>query len=377
VRARAATGSRARAGTDGARRRSEAPARPVVDGARQRAEGSTRDVSGTRRRAGAASRAAVAADGQLVEIQRSRLLAGAAGAIDELGYARTTVAQITSRARVSRRTFYELFENRDECLVALVDEVLAMVEGELDQAVAGGLPWRERVRVGLWVILSFFDREPGLARVCVVHSQQGGPVVLARREEVLGRLAGVIDGGREESSRAADCTALTAEGLVGAGMGIVYARLARGERGALTDLLSELMGMIVLPYLGVAAARRELSRPAPTPAVTTRHGSVVLLPARRDPLQEVQIRLTYRTVQVLESIAEEAGISNRVVADRAGVSDQGQISKLLARLERLGLVENSGEGHSKGEPNAWALTPLGRDVAQRLGTSAVRGRAAA
>jgi AcrR family transcriptional regulator len=316
-------------------------------------------------------------DGQLVEIQRSRLLAGAAGAIDELGYARTTVAQITARARVSRRTFYELFENRDECLAALVDEVLAMVEGELDQAVVEGLPWRERVRVGLWVILAFFDREPALARICVVHSQQAGRTVLARREEVLTRLAAVIDQGRGEGARAGDCTPLTAEGLVGAAFGILYARLARGERGAFTDLLGELMGMIVLPYLGVAAARREQSRPAAAPVATARRGSVVLLPARRDPLQEVQIRLTYRTVQVLESIAGEAGISNRVVADRAGVSDQGQISKLLARLERLGLVENSGEGHSKGEPNAWALTALGRDVAQRLGTSAIRGRAAA
>ncbi len=323
---------------------------------------------GARRRAQVPERLA-APEGRLVEIQRSRLLAGAVAALEELGYARTTVTQITSRARVSRRTFYELFENRDECLAALLDDVLGMLERELAEAGLEGLAWRERVRGGLSVILGFFDREPALARVCVVHSQQGGPSILTRREKVLARLAGAIDEARGESARAAGCSPLTAEGLVGAAFGIVYARVARGERRPLTDLIGELMGMIVLPYLGPATARREQRRLVPGVAATTGHGSSAFLPARRDPLGEVQMRLTYRTAQVLECIAGEPGISNRAVAERAGVTDQGQISKLLARLQRLGLAVNSGNGHAKGEANAWTLTALGREVAQRVGTS--------
>ncbi len=99
------------------------------------------------------------------------------------------------------------------------------------------LPWRERVRGGLWAILSFFDREPALARVCVIQVLRGGPGVLERRDEVLARLAGVLDEGRAEGARGAECTALTAEGLVGAAFGIVYARLLRGEREPLMGLL--------------------------------------------------------------------------------------------------------------------------------------------
>ena len=38
----------------------------------------------------------------------------------------------------------------------------------------------------------------------------------------------------------------------------------------------------------------------------------------------------------------------------------------LARLVRLGLATNAGNGHLKGEPNVWSLTPLGERVAQRL-----------
>jgi AcrR family transcriptional regulator len=304
--------------------------------------------------------------GQLVGIQRARLLAGALGAIDELGYSQVTVAHITSRARVSRRTFYELFENREACLLALIEDVVALLEQELACAGLGCLSWRERVRGGLSVILGFFDREPALARVCVVQALQGGPAVLARREEILARLACVLDEGCAESSRAGNCTPLTGEGLGGAAFGIVYTRLARGERRPLTGLLGDLMGMIVLPYLGPAAARREQARPVSAAGSMSEHGRSALVSAHCDPLQEVPMRLTYRTARVLECIAEQPGVSNRAVAERAGISDQGQVSKLLARLERLGLMVNSGAGHTKGEPNVWTLTPLGCQVAQRL-----------
>ena len=307
----------------------------------------------------------------MLEIQRSRLLAGALAAVVDEGYAAVMVAHITARAQVSRRTFYELFENREACLAALVDEILATVEGELAQADLGGLGWRERVRDGLRVILGFLDREPALARMLVVEALRGGPVVQARRERALALLAQAIDAGRAAGSRAADCTPLTAEGLVGAAFGIVYARLAHETRKPLSGLLGELMGMIVLPYLGPAAARAERARAlphtqAPTPAVVP--SSLAL--TNGDPLRALPMRVTYRTARVLECVEREPGVSNRGVADAAGVKDQGQISKLLARLERLGLTRNTGEGaHSKGEPNAWTLTPLGEQVAQRLRVS--------
>jgi DNA-binding IclR family transcriptional regulator len=82
------------------------------------------------------------------------------------------------------------------------------------------------------------------------------------------------------------------------------------------------------------------------------------------------MRLTYRTARVLEDVAEHPGVSNRLVAEHAGIADQGQASKLLARLERLGLLRNTGEGHARGERNAWSLTPTGLRVAQQIGMSA-------
>jgi AcrR family transcriptional regulator len=302
---------------------------------------------------------------QVDEIQRSRLLVAAAAVIDELGYEQTSVARITTRARVSRRTFYELFGNREACLVALLDEVAGRVKRELAAAGLEGLAWRERVRGGLWVILSFLEREPLLARIWVVHALHGGPQTLERRERVLARLAAILDEGRGEGSRGAECTLVTAEGLVGGALGVVYARLRSGAPGPLTGLLDELMGMIALQYLGPRAARREQRRPAPKLRPVS-EGGRSSVGAERDPLDEVEMRLTYRTARVLGCIAELPGASNRAVAERAGVTDPGQISKLLRRLERLDLTVNTGGGHLSGEPNAWKLTPLGGQVAQRL-----------
>jgi DNA-binding MarR family transcriptional regulator len=84
-------------------------------------------------------------------------------------------------------------------------------------------------------------------------------------------------------------------------------------------------------------------------------------------LQELGIRPTYRTLRVLTAIAEHPGSSNREVADSAGVLDEGQISKLLKRLESLGLIENTGEGQAEGKANAWRLTAEGEEVLRGWG----------
>ncbi len=338
---------------------------PPRETPRERAVGVTRAAAVSAAAAVSVSAARV----EVSDIQRSRLMAGAVAAVEELGYAQATVGQITRRARVSRRTFYELFEHRDECLAEVIDRVVEQIEGELRTADFARLSWRERVRTGLSRILAFLDREPALARVCVVHALRAGPAVLGRRDEILTRLTAVVDEGRLEGTRGGACTPLTAEGLVGAAFAIVYARLERREPEPLTGLVGELMGMIVLPYLGQAAARRERAAPVapgliPVSAVGAPSGA-------RDPLSDVRMRVTYRTARVLEGIAElnrqgEGHPSNRQVGACAGVSDPGQISKLLRRLERLGLLTNVGAGHAMGEPNAWALTAQGEQIAQSI-----------
>jgi len=71
-------------------------------------------------------------------------------------------------------------------------------------------------------------------------------------------------------------------------------------------------------------------------------------------------------MRLLRVIATRPGLTNAEVAAQPGVSDQGQISKLLARLTRLGLLENIGETQSKTLANAWRLTLPGREVERAI-----------
>jgi AcrR family transcriptional regulator len=300
-------------------------------------------------------------------MQRSRLLGAAVPAVDELGWSDVTVADIASRARVSRRTFYDLFSNREDCLLAVLDDTVMRVEQELATTDLRGVSWRERVRVGLWTILCSLDRDRALARVCVVQSARGSRRVLEAREDLLARLAKALEDGGPSRARGEGPPPLVAEGLVGAAVAIVYKRLLTGDSSPLRVLQGELMGMIVLPYLGPTVAGRERKRRAPELLRSTATGAPTGGRVEcEDVLKDVPMRLTYRTARVLEVVAQDPGASNREIGQRAGIHDQGQVSKLLARLERLGLLENTGEGYAKGEPNAWRLTVLGEGVVVQL-----------
>jgi AcrR family transcriptional regulator len=320
---------------------------------------STRDA-----KAAARKRARPGADGlpreHVTEIQRVRILAAMADVAAERGAGAASVAHIVARAGVSRRTFYDLFEDREDCFLAAFDEAVAQAARSVIPAYEGETRWRERIRAGLLALLVFCEEEPALARLCVVESLAAGPKALQRRGEVLDRLLWAVDQGRaERPARVPEPPPLAAEGAVGAVLSVVHRRLVAGGGEPLTPLLGELMSAIVLPYLGFSSSQKELQRAAP-PTQKRKNRS------HHDPLEGLDMRITYRTVRVLIVIGSAPRASNREIAAQAGISDQGQVSKLLTRLESLGLVRNDGVGHAKGAPNAWVLTPRGLEVERAI-----------
>jgi AcrR family transcriptional regulator len=297
---------------------------------------------------------------QLSEIQRTRILTAMVDVVAERGAGNATVAHVVARSGVSRRTFYELFEDREDCLLAACEDALARISAVVVPAYNAPTRWREKLRAGLLAMLQFleFDRRRG--SLVIVGTPGAGSKVLERRRGVLAQIIMIVDLGRAEVRQGEGPPPLTAEGVVGGGLSLIHARMVEDDSALLIELLGPLMSMIVLPYLGQAAARRELAQPMP-PATNGAGGS-----APGDPLRDLDMRLTYRTVRVLLAVGELSGRgsdpSNRQVGDAAGIRDQGQISKLLSRLEHLGLIRNSGETHVKGEPNAWTLTQRGHEV---------------
>jgi len=293
-----------------------------------------------------------------------------------------TVADVVARARISRRTFYELYADMEDCLEAAFELGLGLAGAEMYTAYTREARWQDGVRAALAELLGLLEREPALGRLCVVHALGGGPRVLARRLQAIELMCEYIDRGRLEGAGRIDPPEVAAEGLVGAVLAVLHTRLlgpglgAGGGSGAdsgaqrpgsLIELLGPLMHLILLPYVGAAKAGRELTRPLPRAPIAVAAGY------GQDPERDsLGVRLTYRTARVLRAIGERPGASNREVADQAGIVDQGQISRLLSRLESLGLVANTGAGtgggggtgggSTRGTPNAWALTPRGEQV---------------
>lgn len=314
----------------------------------------------------------------ILGLQRARLLGAGVGVLAERGYAGFTAAGVCARAGISRRTFYELFENREQCFAAILTDAEQHARSVVADLGLEGLAWPERMRMGLWALLCLADEDPGLARVCLVESQRAGAGVQRQRERILAELVEAIDRGRLQSGAGAAASRLTAEALVGALISVVAARLAQsaaaGDRDevGVRGLLGELAGMIVLPYLGAAAARRQLGQPLPdAPSPTLVERDAVDL----DPLAGLSMRLTYRTAQALQAVAwltaDGVGASNRQVAERAGISDLGQASKLLSRLAQNGLLENTAtDSQARGQANQWWLTQAGRQVLQSISTHA-------
>ena len=352
---------------------------------------------------------------QVLDVQRARILAAMVQVLAEDGGAgMVTVARVVARAGVSRRTFYDLFEGCEDCFLAVFDDALARATRVAVQATESApSSWREQIRAGLCALLMLFDDEPALGSLLIVDALGAGPEVLQRRSHALQTLTTIIDQGRHSppttrrravsggggatsgadgigETSSGSSAVLVAEGVVGAVLSVIHARIlerhtrvpSRSRNGRisryqrepaapLVELLNPLMGIIVLPYLGQAAARRELEQPPPKTTTTPSGAPQRSLrgtpnPSPANPLAGLNMRITYRTLQVLNIIAGTPGASNRQIADHAGIHDQGQISKLLTRLQRLGLIHNTTQGQPQGEPNAWTLTPHGQQLQQTL-----------
>jgi hypothetical protein len=258
--------------------------------------------------------------------------------------------------------------------------------------------WRAGVRAGLHALLTLLDSEPQLARVCIVEALGAGEPALTSRAQALEEAAAALEHSAPRR-RASSGSPLSAEALVGAAFAALHTRCleqsavdGKAEPRPFAALLGQLTALLVLPYLGPTAAGEELARPLPPPPATTTTRHIAGASGRGEGeagastgdgnsdgygddeegeggpsrlLQRLPTRLTYRTVRCLAHLAEHPGASNRQVARGAGIADEGQVSKLLARLARAGLLAK--EPPRPGHPNAWRLTPSGEGVLIALG----------
>jgi AcrR family transcriptional regulator len=196
----------------------------------------------------------------VADSQRVRILAAMIEVVAARGYTDTRVVDVIGTAGVSRKTFYELFDSKEDCFLAAYDILLGRVleDAETAFALQPGAPWPERIESGLRAVLGHLAAHPEEARFALVEVLSAGPKALARRDAALRQFTGFIETGRSEST--VDLPGSTAQTIAGGVSELLYSEVLHGAAARLPARLPELVFLIVLPFLGAERAAEERDR---------------------------------------------------------------------------------------------------------------------
>lgn len=193
----------------------------------------------------------------VVHNQRERMLLAVAEAVAEQGYATTTVADIIARARLSRRTFYEHFTDKEECFLAAYDTVVEQMLAGVGHAYEkAGEEWTHRVHDGLEAFVNYLVAEPAFARMCIVEVVAAGAEARGRRDAAMRVFVDFLQPGREQAPRGVVVPELAADIVVGGIYEIIYTRLLRDSAEELVEMLPQLVYCALVPFVGHRAAER-------------------------------------------------------------------------------------------------------------------------
>jgi AcrR family transcriptional regulator len=189
--------------------------------------------------------------------QRQRIVRAMTAAVGEHGYHGTRVSDVVWRAGVSRKTFYELFGGKDDCFAATYEQWLDWLLDTTLDAFETQEQWVDRLRAALIALLGALAREPEVARLCFAEAMAAGEQAAGKRDTWIAAFATIFDfpGAPEGPLGEALRT-----GRVGELSELLRREIAAGRARRLPELAPDLMYSMVLPFLGVEAAGRELDR---------------------------------------------------------------------------------------------------------------------
>jgi AcrR family transcriptional regulator len=199
---------------------------------------------------------------EVAEQQRARILAATVDVVAERGYPETRVVDIIQRAGVSRKTFYELFGDKEDCFLAAFDVAAGFLLKVSDDGYQANpkAPWAERIREGLSNFLETLAARPAAAKMCLVDVLAAGPKALARRDAVMRQFTHYFEQGRAETS--VELPGMTSLALIGGVYELLYSEILHGATARLPQRLPDILYWVVHPFLGDerAAAEREKTR---------------------------------------------------------------------------------------------------------------------
>jgi AcrR family transcriptional regulator len=172
----------------------------------------------------------------------ARILEGFTAALAEKGYAPTTIADIVAKARVSKRTFYEHFDDKEACLLAsyraATSAMMAAMAAAFDASASR--PWLEQVEAVIDAYVTALESTPSLTRTCLVEMAAAGPRALELRREVHEafalQLRTFVDQARKKFPEVQPISAPLATAIVGGIDELLLAQVEKGPQHRLADL---------------------------------------------------------------------------------------------------------------------------------------------
>jgi AcrR family transcriptional regulator len=191
--------------------------------------------------------------------QRTRILRAVGELVAKRGYNAVTVELIVKRAKVSFKSFYAQFPNKEAAFLELFDRNVAETRADVIAALAaaGEDPWPAQIVLALRTLFEAYRDDPLLARATIVEAPTVGPVILERYQEAMIGLVPLFRLGREFNPEAAgDLPESLEETLSGGIVWSAYQRLIVGEVDRIEALLPEAIEFVLRPYLGREEAVR-------------------------------------------------------------------------------------------------------------------------
>jgi AcrR family transcriptional regulator len=197
----------------------------------------------------------------VVENQRERMLDAMAEVTAAKGYGDVTVADIIEHARVSRRTFYENFADKEECFNAAYDAIVDRIFEHVIAAFSRGEGgWPQRMGRGLSALVDVLVAEPAFARLSLVDVLAVGRSARERRDHVIRQFTMFLEPGRDELPPGSSAPAELSLAVVGGIYDIAYFRILHDELDELPGLVPDLLYCVLLPYVGHKRALTERER---------------------------------------------------------------------------------------------------------------------
>ena len=188
--------------------------------------------------------------------QRERLLDATATAMAERGYSELTVRELIDRAGVSRRTFYQLYGDKLDCVFAAHERAFDRLSRGIVEACRSEMAWPDKVAGAVSSSLEFAVRSPDEAQLIVVACHTATePKLASRGHAAHEKLADLLRGGRRHA-QVDSPPELTEQAVIGAAMAVIGARLLARQVEELPELEPELVQIVLAPYLGDTEARR-------------------------------------------------------------------------------------------------------------------------